>query len=94
MSRGNKQRRDARRKVERREPAANSTRGPSLGRVVRKACSRCGGLVAWVDAQAAGSHGLEVNAAALFIGEAVEDLEFWVCAFCGEAGAIGPASLG
>jgi len=94
MSRNSKRRRGAKRKVERRaELARSEEHSHGLNRVFRQACSGCGGSIRWVGAREAAEHGMDMETAARFVGAGLADLEFWIFASCGEAGALGPASL-
>jgi hypothetical protein len=67
--------------------------GARLNRAVRKSCSECGASVKWVDAEAASAHGLDVEQALQFVGaRSAQDVEFWICTTCDNAGVMGGAS--
>ena len=65
----------------------------SFNHAVRKSCSERGAPVKWVDAEAASAHGLDVDQALQFVGaRSAQEVEFWICTSCDNAGVMGGAS--
>ena len=62
----------------------------AFGQMARESCSECGAPVWWVDAPTAEGHGMDVEALG-FLGCSVEQVEWWVCTTCDNAGVMGPA---
>lgn len=64
----------------------------AFNQMARKSCSECGAAVRWVDAAAAERHGMDVEKALGFLGASGDQVEWWVCTACDNAGVMGPAS--
>lgn len=74
-----------------RTPQGNAS---AFNQMARKSCSACGAPVRWVDAAAAEVHGMDVEEALGFLGSTVDQVEWWVCTACDNAGVMGPATAG
>jgi hypothetical protein len=66
----------------------------AFSRMARKSCSECGAPVRWVDDATAEGHGMDVEGALGFLGSSVDQVEWWVCTACDNAGVMGPATAG